>query len=142
MDESFLKSVETFLRDSAAGREQKQEAYRAGQQVAAAPGVIGDTVRAAFWAWLTSGQWLKFIPHLGADLREESPLNADKIRENYPTIRSFKEAEEKAIAAYNRRAARALEHAHAGWPESEWITFLYSRPEYNEVKGQLKARAS
>jgi hypothetical protein len=142
MDESFLKSVENFLRDTAAGREQKREAYRAAEQVAAAPGSMGDTVRSAFWTWLTSGQWLKFAAHLGADLQEESPLNADKIRENYPTIKSFKEAEEKAIAAYNRRVSRALEHARAGWSEHEWTTFIYSRPEHNEIKGKLRESAA
>jgi len=140
MDEAYLKSVEVFLTDAAAGREQKRAAYIAAREVAAVPHPTGDGLRAAFWAWLESGKWLQMVSAPDAHLDEVSPLNADKVRENYPYIRDFKAAEEKAIIAYDRRIRRALEHMRAGYPQDMWQNFLYSKPELREVREKnLKA---
>lgn len=141
MDDAFLKSAEKYLKEAAGGRGQKQAAYHAAQEVASAPGDVGAMVRQTFWAWLTSGRWLEPVYSPSVYLADESPLNEDKIRENYSDGYrfDFKKAEARAIAAYDRRVRRAREHRDAGWPEAEWVTFLYSKPEAKEVRGKEAA---
>lgn len=139
MDNGFLKSVETFLAASAAGREQKRAAFLAARDVADVPsGTYGAVVRGAFWAWLTSGRWLGMVPLPESGLKDESPLSSAAIRENYPGARDTKTVEAAALAAYKTRAARALEHRRAGWPEHECMTFIYSKPELRELRENVQ----
>lgn len=147
MADGFVQTVGAFLAEAVGERPYKVEVYEAAKAVDGAEGRLGDILRSAFWSWLTSGRWLQredYGPMAG--LADASPLDADEIRSRHvPDFGrrfDFVKAEAAALDAYNRRQRRALEYARAGWPEERWRVFVYSKPEFREVREKLRKEAA